>query len=1400
MVRPASSPTPLFRFPGFSKALLYIAFAVVPAFGLDSTRLLTQYGHDCWNYQNGLPGGTVYDVTQLADGYIWLRGANGLVRFDGVRFVSVAPVVEAMPLSESIRAISRSRDGKLLLRGPTRTVSLQNGEFRDLVPPLRLPDGTERVVIEARDGTIWLGSDCNICRIKQGEVSVVVGGTGWVSTILEDHDGAIWLGSAAGLYRFKDERITLFATGFNSTVEETFFPTERINDGVRLRGSVTALLEDRHGVIWIGTRYGLFKLTGGRLVKDSATAFLNDHHISSLLEDRDGNLWVGTDGSGLFRYTQGIWSQFSTSNGLSDDGVCSLLEDVEGSVWIGTRAGLDRLRNTPLLTIGVDEGLSHNDVASITEGADGSIFVYTTGGGITQIKGGRCTPITARDGLPSDYAGTLYAAKDGQLWVGTDYGLCSYQDGRISLYPGSKSLEGFSITAINEDDESLILSTNKFVLYRFKSGVLSPYDLKLPAGRQKESIRYVFAMQRDDEGTLWIGMTAGLYRVPKGLGPEHAERSAFTAPTHSIYDDGKGSLWLTGADTPGFARLIKKDDRVVIYGPNAGIPSGEISRVVTDREDNLWLGTRSGLIRISRQEADEFAAGLISRVHPRAYGIIDGMKTEEAWGNDRQPSAWRAKDGRLYFSSRKGMVVVNPENLPRNNRVPPVVIEDFLVNQRTQALAPNLELTPGKESLEFHYTALSLLAPGRVRFKYQLSGYDSDWVDAGSRRTAYYTHLPPGAYRFRVIACNEDGAWNEIGASFAFSLQPHFYQTNWFYLVCAAGLALSGQGIHRIRTRTLRRRQTELVALVDERTSKLRSEVNERTQAQQELQRYRDYLEQVVAQRTLALRESNEKLQREIGERRSGEEALRASEDRYRRFFEEDLAGSFIASRTGALITCNPAFARIFGFLQRKDAVGVDLVEFFQSPAEGAEMLARVEGEGKVQDCQLELKRRDGRPVYVLANIIGSFDPSGQLVEIKGFLVDTTDRMRLENQLRQAQKMEAVGQLAGGVAHDFNNLLTAIIGSSECLIEDALNEPETLLLATEIRDAGRRAAALTRQLLAFSRKQVLQPKIFDLNEVVADMEKMLCRLIGEDVRLEQELAADLSRSRADPNQIEQIIVNLAVNARDALPQGGRLTIRTLNAVVEQPLHHGSQIVPPGKYVCLEVSDSGCGMSPDVQARIFEPFFTTKGPGKGTGLGLSTVYGIVQQSNGHVTFTSVLDQGTTFRVYLPAVDLPLEVDRRSGVQNPLPGPVGCERILLVEDNEQVLKIAHRSLQNAGFTVLEAANAKDAIELCQKENGAIDLLVTDVIMPDMNGRELAEKLVAEYPSIRVLFISGYTDDALVRVGGLANVVLLEKPFTPDSLVRRAREVLDGGKLEALGTRSGLQNSATDNIVMV
>jgi PAS domain S-box-containing protein len=1344
------------------------------AFALDGTRALTQYGRDSWSYQNGLPGGAVYDVVQLADGYIWLREASGLLRFDGVRFVPVTPVVAGEVLKENIVDIALTGSGRLLLRGRTRTLLYHEGVFSEATAPARLRDGTDRVVFQARDGAVWVGSDCNIGRLQDGEMISYAEGTGWVSAIAEDREGNIWLGGAVGLYRYRDGRFTLFPTGFNANMETANIPTERVYTGTRLRNSVTAVLEDREGFMWVGTHTGLFKHVDGRLVEDEQTEPLRGLHISSLLKDRQGNLWAGTGDTGLYRHAGGAWSRLTVTDGLSDNAVYSLCEDTDGSLWIGTRSGLDRLRDTPLITISAREGLSHDGAAAVTEGPDGSIFVYTSGGGITRMKDGTFSAITRRDGLLSDYAGTLYAARDGNVWIGTDHGLCTYRDGRITMYEGTKSLEGFYISSIHEDHESLLLGTTQLAMYRFKDGVLSPYNLALPPGKTQESVLYVFGMHRDEEDTMWFALTAGLYRVPKGMPPEKAERTAYTLPAHSVYDDRMGSIWVTGPDTRGVARLNKADGKLRIYGVEDGVPAADIGGVVTDVHGNLWLGTRNGIVNISRQELDDYTARRISKMQPRVYGMLDGMKVKESAGNDRQPSTWRARDGRLYFVTRKGVVVVDPARIPRNTRVPPVVIEEFLVDKLDIARGENVELAPGRESIEIHYTALSLLAPGRVRFKYQLIGYDKDWVDAGARRTAYYTHLPPGAYRFRVIAANEDGIWNETGASLAFTLRPRLYQAGWFYAACALGAVVAGHGLHRIRTRRLRQRQKVLEATVSERTGKLREEVEERRLAQQELQKHREYLEEVVAQRTQALRESNEQLQREIAERRASGEALRASEDRYRRFFEEDLAGSFIAKPSGELVACNPAFARIFAFSTGNDAVGLSVSTLFQHSDEAHRVLDRVRRDGKVSNCELEMKRRDARAVYVLANIIGTFDAEGRMTELKGFLVDTSDRMRLENQLRQAQKMEAIGQLAGGVAHDFNNLLTAIIGSSECLLADPGTGRDTVLLATEIRDAGLRAAGLTRQLLAFSRKQVLQPKIFSLNDVVSDMDKILRRLIGEDVRLELALSPELSRVRADPSQIEQIILNLTVNARDALPRGGRLSIETSNVCLAEPLVQGAQAVPAGSYVCLKVSDSGCGMSPEVQARAFEPFFTTKGPGRGSGLGLSTVYGIVQQSSGYMTLVSEVDRGTTFHVYLPVVED--TVDTRSAPPMALPGVTGRERILLVEDNELVLKVARRSLQQAGFKVFDATNGADALALCRAEQGAIDLLVTDVIMPGMNGRELAQEMTAEYPEIKVLYVSGYAGDALTRVGGVENVDMLEKPFTPEAIVRRVRAVLD------------------------
>jgi nitrogen-specific signal transduction histidine kinase len=390
-------------------------------------------------------------------------------------------------------------------------------------------------------------------------------------------------------------------------------------------------------------------------------------------------------------------------------------------------------------------------------------------------------------------------------------------------------------------------------------------------------------------------------------------------------------------------------------------------------------------------------------------------------------------------------------------------------------------------------------------------------------------------------------------------------------------------------------------------------------------------------------------------------------------------------------------------------------------------------------------------------------------------VVDITERKQLEEQLRQSQKMEAIGRLAGGVAHDFNNLLTVIIGYTEFLLSSYLNSADPRQGEVEqIRRAGERAALLTRQLLAFSRQQPLQPQLLNLSQIVANMEEMLRRLIGEDITLITDLASEAGYVRADPGQIEQIIMNLVVNARDAMPQGGRLIIGTTHLELDK-LEAGIYGVKPGPQVVLLVSDTGLGMNPEIKSRIFEPFFTTKGTGKGTGLGLAMVYGIIEQSGGHIRVESAPEQGATFKIYLPKVEPPTKPPRPSTLVSSS-SMESNKTILLVEDEAAVRLITRKFLQTRGYKVLEAGHAREALDLCQQHQGRIDLLITDVVMPEINGPELAGQLARLYPSLKVLYISGYSDDILDQYEiAASNLNLLEKPFSSEGLILKVGNLL-------------------------
>ena len=512
-------------------------------------------------------------------------------------------------------------------------------------------------------------------------------------------------------------------------------------------------------------------------------------------------------------------------------------------------------------------------------------------------------------------------------------------------------------------------------------------------------------------------------------------------------------------------------------------------------------------------------------------------------------------------------------------------------------------------------------------------------------------------------------------------------------------------------------------------------------------------------------------------EHKRNEEALRRSEARYRSLVQSAVYGLYRSSVEGKFLDVNPALIGMLAYDSAEEVLALDpKSDVFLNPEEQSRLMGEFRRHGRLDSIEVQWKRRDGSPIMVRLSgrAVTTPEEAEEVLEI--IAEDVTERRVLEDQFRQAQKMEAVGRLAGGVAHDFNNLLMVIGGYTEVLLEQLDSGSPLHQKALAVQQAADRATTLTRQLLAFSRKQLLELKVVDVNTIVSDMERLLRPLIGENIELTTRLTAGLGRTRADAGQLEQVIMNLVVNAKDAMPDGGKILIQTANVTLDGSLRREHTFIHPGSYVMLSVTDTGFGMDKETQSRIFEPFFTTKEKGKGTGLGLSTVYGIVKQSGGYIFAQSEMGRGTTFTIYLPQVD-----DGSDSAGPPHVARVetgGSETVLLVEDEESVRQLVRETLEAKGYTVMEAENGEVGLRIAEEHRGPIHMVITDVVMPGMSGRELAKRLTQLRPHTKVLYLSGYTEDAIVHQGVLdSGTAFLQKPFTLQTLSRKVREVMRG-----------------------
>ncbi|RMG56597.1 MAG: hypothetical protein D6723_00025 [Acidobacteria bacterium] len=767
----------------------------VPALALDPEKAITQYVHDVWQIEDGLPSNVVNGILQTRDGYIWLTTEGGLVRFDGVKFtVFNSENTEAIKQTP-IYGLYEDRDGNLWMGTTGGIIRYGNGRFTNYT----LDEiGTRGAIVwcEDREGNLWISTGRGMYRLKDGRFTKIDWYPGSVTSICEDQKGDLWIGGSLGVYRLKDGAATHYDLGGP------------------MNNQVMTIYEDRAGNLWVGTLGGLNVFKDGKFTHYTTGDGLSHNHVRAICEDRDGNLWIGTEGGGLNRLEAGRFTHFTMKQGLSDDRILAISEDREGSLWIGTYGGgLNRLKDGNVTPYTTNEGLSHNHVYTVYEDGAGNLWIGTNGGGLNRLKDGVFTHYTTRDGLSNNIVRSIYGDRHGNLWIGTYDGLNRLRDGVFTHYVPQGLWSNRLVRSIYEDREgNLWVMTMGDGLSRFERGKFTYYH-------REKALSYLYpAILEGQDGHLWIGSRDGLFQLKDDDVVHYTAKDGLShSYVVSLYEDDEGVLWI-GTYGGGLNRF--KDGTFTRYGVKEGLPDEVVYAILEDDKENLWMSGNRGIFCVSKGELNDLAEGRIAFISCRVFGKADGMKSIECSGA-HQPAAWKARDGRLWFPTTKGVVVIDPEHLRTNEIPPPVHIEQVLVDHRVIDLGEGAEIPPGKGDLEFHYTALSFLDPRRVRFKYQLEGYDGNWMDAGTRRVAYYTNLPPGRYRFRVIACNNDGVWNEAGAAVEFYLEPHFYQANWFYALSALTLGLIGLGLYYLRINRLKARQRELAQLVEERTSEL---------------------------------------------------------------------------------------------------------------------------------------------------------------------------------------------------------------------------------------------------------------------------------------------------------------------------------------------------------------------------------------------------------------------------------------------------------------------------------------------------------------------------------------------------------------------------------------------------
>ena len=1544
---------------------------VSSSFALDPHKTILQYTHTNWQTDDGLPQDAVQCIQQTRDGYIWVGTQEGLARFDGVKFTVFDRTNTEGINNNSIQSLSQTADGSLWAGTQGGLTHIVGGRFTTYTMADGLANDNVYGLYEDTHQNLWIatgGGGLNVWKNGKFKNYTTKDGLAhnFITSITGGKDGTIYIGTTGGLTKYSNGIFTTYRTA-----EGPF----NIN--------VLSLCLDSDNVLWVGTIAGLYQLKNGKWTIFTTKNGLTNDRIRSILNDRDGNLWIGTEGGGINRMRGTQFSYYSMNDGLIDVNVWTFFEDSEGNLWAGTLSGgLHCFHDGKFTVYGEKEGLSQDNTRAIYETRDGSVWVGTDNRGLTRFKDGALKIYTTTFDNASFGARAICEGPDGSLWVGTyGGGLCRLKNGRWTTYTTKGGLANDRIfSLIMAKDNTLWIGTRGGGISLLKNGNFTTYSTS--NGLTNNEVRNILEAS---DGSIWICTSSGLNRLKDGKLTNYTTKDGLSYNiVYTIFEDENKTLWI-GTYGGGLNRL--KDGRFTAFSTQQGMYDNTVFQIIEDNQKNFWLTCNRGIYRVSKKELNDYADGKIQTIHCTIFGTADGLRSAKCNGSC-QPAGIRTSDGKLWIPTMKGVAIVDPAKFMENKIPPPVFIEQALFDKHAVQIDSVVQLGPGEGDLELHYTALNYAAPKLVRFKYMLVGFDKDWIDADTRRVAYYTNIPPGKYTFKVIARTNDGDWNLTGAALKVNFAAYYYQTIWFRILMAIVVLVVGFGVYRFRIKTLRRDERELVRIVDDRTKHLQLEIGERKRAEETLRKteknYRLLFEQNLAGvyqttdegdildcndafismlgyssreelrahmatdlffaetarnnfisrlRTEGFVKNSEIALRrkdgtiffglenatlltgdkhllsstilgtivDITERKQAEKAQQESEKRFREMFDDAPVGYHELDAEGRFTRVNRTELQMLGYTA-EEMIGqygwkfVADAEFSRQrvlaklngtmpPSRGAERTyQRKDGtelpvliedrilrdaQGKItgirtiiqnlterkqaEEAQREIEERyqrlvefspdaiavhsDGKFLYVnpaAIKLIGAKDASEligkpfldiihpdyknavnkrikmgmeegktlplieeKFLRLDGGIIDVevtslpivlkgkpamqvvasdiTERKKLRIELLQSQKMQSIGTLAGGIAHDFNNILGIILGYTGLLNKHKLDDQKFTESLSAITQTVQRGAALVRQILTFARKTDILFEPINLIDLAHELLSMLKQTFPKIITVQEIFAEDLPYIHADHTQIHQALLNLCVNARDAMPKGGTITFKA----EKQPREQVQERFPAANqdsYICISVTDTGEGMDELTRLRIFDPFFTTKPLGRGTGMGLSVVYGVMQAHQGFINVESQLGRGTTFRLYFPI----LIINEKDVVpQTPTESFAigGTETILFVEDEDLLVETVCIFLESKGYIVHIAHDGIEAVKVYKEHRHEIDLVLTDLGLPGMTGTDEFKKLKEINPDVGVIFASGFFDpdikSELLKAGARG---FIQKPYTPDDILKKLREVLD------------------------